>query len=287
MGDLGLGNETFKFVDGVFEEDVPSFHMDYISLKELLMKFGLNIESIPNDLSKQILNSSSIINSISSSNIEALQEDLEDLQSKDSMFRSECSEARSEGIKIQQYPQISTKQFLRENKSKISTYRQNKVREIAMFFASLALYMSNLRKSKQSKNSSILPKINIEEDLINSIDTNALGTLEISLEDGFTTLGIKVVDDYSLQELMNSTKEEEPIKLALESEELKELKALRDSVLEKALEEKKGKPLEQGFPLTMKNASQTGFVGVSSLLVFLGILFTIVEFAMIFFKVCD
>ena len=189
--------------------------------------------------------------------------------------------------KIQQYPQISTKQFLRENKSKISTYRQNKVREIAMFFASLALYMSNLRKSKQSKNSSILPKINIEEDLINSIDTNALGTLEISLEDGFTTLGIKVVDDYSLQELMNSTKEEEPIKLALESEELKELKALRDSVLEKALEEKKGKPLEQGFPLTMKNASQTGFVGVSSLLVFLGILFTIVEFAMIFFKVCD
>lgn len=293
MEDLSLGQDTDKFMNTLFDDEVFSVPLndgpEYTKIMEVLAGLGINIEDIALNIGgTQTIGEASRIVEIALPVLERFVPAISEVLDINSFFRECCSDARKvDSIGLQpilfdfgETPVINTK------KGSISHIQISVVEKIMIFFLALDFKMKAIRRKRQMnrQNQNIKGKTNISANLIAMLGQTALNKLIESIGKGFTLLGINISDELDLLGIKKVSKEEGPYKLELKNK-LEELKSLKDTALGMLLGENPDISHEQGYPLKMKPMTEQGFSSAASLLVYIGILFTILEFVLIFFSI--
>lgn len=292
MDDLALGNNSNKFINALFDDEVPlpsnNEAPGYAGIKGLLSSLGIDLNEINiniegtqkiGDVLKTVTSSAFLIG--------ALAPIISEILGRDSYFRDCCSAAKNtDRIRIQSSElNLASKPKINTNSTRISYFQNFIIERIIAFFVSLSNKMNAMRaeREKAQGNVNIIGKTNIAQNVIAFLGGEPMSKFANSINGGFTVLGITVNNNINLSSMKKQSKDEDPKKLELNSTNLKNLKDMREQAFQASLEQNPQLLQQQGYSMKMRPLGQKGFTSTASLLIFMSILITITEFALIIY----
>ena len=292
MEDLSLGNNPYKFINALLEDEAPlvsnNENNNYAGIKGLLTGLGIDLEQINiniegtqkiGDILKTVTSSSFLIG--------ALAPIISEVLNRDSYFRDCCSVAKKND-RIRMQPSelnFASKPKVNTNNSRMSYFQNFIVERVIAFFISLSNRMNAMKKERESAQN-IKGKTNIAQNLVAYLGNDPLSKLLSSIKSGYTVIGVVIINNVNINSMNKTSKDDKPKILERNSVDLLNLKNMREQALQQlSLGQNPGLIQEQGYPMKMRPNSQKGFTSIPSLLIFMSILITITEFALIVYGI--
>lgn len=179
---------------------------------------------------------------------------------------------------------VGTVNKLKDNISELKA-KENKLRGVC----SLSKISDGI-KLRENKSISSKQIVNISKNVVSIMNTKKVG----EIKSFFNNLSFKM-NNIKNKKMLEGKKNDTPRGLpsadgiSIENAELNSLKDFRDNLMSEEVEKETSKLPEHAprvlTPFSGNKFNQWGYTSEASLLVFIGILFTIVEFAMIYFKI--
>ena len=287
MADLTLENGTNGVMDALYGDKGLSSpqkndRLGYGNLIQLFTGLGIDPANVTINLSgSQTLGEGAKVIEAVTPLLTSLGPAISEMLGTDASLREHCSAAKeTDGIRLQSTVPLTSTQKVNIEKDNISLIQTAVLEDIAIFFLTLGIQMEQMKRKREQKEN-VIGTTNISKDLITILGAMALAKLKESIAKGFTLLGIAMPDDFNLDSLISKEKELDEQDLGINA--LETLRHLKELAEQARLGNEQ--QLDQGYPRKMKPSTQRGFISSSSLLVYIGILFTIIEFILIFISI--